>query len=188
VLSQVASLEERMVPNNYPIFSKKLEVPFNEHAKQEVFQVSASLDESTSYTIVLTNSDLQIDEISLTEPNGESTIADHNLYFKTTVRGMYTFSVRGHYLLSSELGSMPPPPLAPNQPYPQHATRDFSDGFDPRAEIDDTVDVAIFELVEKTENVHPYGFLFPVSVSLILAAAVFSIIQSALKRRNVTEN
>lgn len=179
-VSQSTFAEERMVPDVSPRFSTTVNVPCHESSftsvPQEVFSMNISLDEFTCYAIVFTNSDFRIDTVILTGPNGDIPIVDREFSFNTTVRGIYALSVAGHYtLLAIDLGDLPPPPLPPNSPYPQHATRTRHS---PEVEPDTTVDVAIFKLVEKMENIHPYGLLFPLGVGLLIAGVIIPAIFS----------
>ena len=186
-VSQVSRMEEK-----HPIFSTTVTVPFSEQAKLEYFYTSALLDELTSYAIVFGHSDLHIEAVNLTAPNGDTVIAGQDCSFKTIAKGTYTFLVTGHYLLMPDIGNPPPGPWdsSGNSKGKSGGALEWEHNIWHASElakenIDDSVDVSIFELEGKPEYVHPYGVLWPGALVLWGIGVIVPITATVMKRKNV---
>lgn len=157
-VSNLSFTQEKMVPEEIPIFRKTITVPFREYALIEKFSLDASLEGWTSYIILFENSDFSQYQVNITDPDGENipvTDSDYSegwdFSFKTRSVGLYSFLVDGTYLTH-------------------------------KAEIDETIDVGIYELVERTETYYPYGLLQYVAVGFWVIGIVVSIIGLTQKR------
>jgi len=175
-LSQISVAEERLVQDNIPIFAKEVFVPFKEHATPEYFCINASLEKPSSYLLIFANSDLQIDAVNITEPNGEEVTVNENFSFQTSDSGIYTVSVCGYYLLESELrevwGGKKPNPWSTGPPgWDSWKSQGSGEPAPPESQ---TVYVNIFELVEKMEDVRPYSLLLYAGSGLLVTGVVLS--------------
>jgi len=132
-----------------PTFADVVAVPFREHMRIESFSFSASLNGSSSYELLLANTDLIIGSIRVSGPGNYSIIMNSSFSFTAPTDGTYTFSVGGYYIASNELGLGDPTlyervypglnPVAP--PYPMGSG-------EPSAPERQTVNVHVFQLLE----------------------------------------
>lgn len=150
-VSQISFTQQGLVPEKIPIFRKTITVPFREYALIEKFWFDASLEGWTSYVILFDNSDFSQYSVNITDPDDETISATDSDYFKGWD---FSFKTKSEGLYNF-----------------------LVDGtyLTTKAEIDETIDVTIYELVERTETHYPYGFLLYLAVGSWVAGIIISL-------------
>jgi len=180
--SQVSAVESRLIPKNMPSFADTVNVPFNEYGIPECFSFQVFIDKPDSYVVVFGNSDLLIDEVNITAPDHSGVILNRDLSFYVMRGGLYMFSVAGHYSLAypyyKDESSHSYPTF--NQPFrtKQGVPHDRSGGItgDQDPQLDETTEVSIFGLAEKTVLVHPYSYLLYAGLCLLASGIVLCLV------------
>lgn len=180
----------KLVPGHSPVFAQTISVSFRQSGVPEYFCVEASLPGNSSYIIKFADSDLRVDAVNVTTPEGQTMTTERirDYGFNATSEGTYKLLARGYYVSSSGMTDAAPiiPPPAGTPAREWHAMEPPNTGGRRGDQgIDDSVDVKVFRLVEEHDGFLSSGSPFYTCLSLWAVGAVLTLTSSALvfKRR-----